>query len=226
MPQGRASTRPNPQKLNPEYLSELHKRLLETFGAPRFSRDKSLTWNLIRGILSQNTNDRNRDIAFESLQRRFKTPDRIIGASEREIAETIRVAGLSELRAHRILNLLKTTTEEELQSLRLLTPEQAMNFLTDIYGIGTKTAAVFLLFNFGFPLFPVDTHIRRILKRLGIFPSGGALPLMQELVAKNLTSGLHLSLHINMIRLGRTYCTAKKPKCEICPVSQLCDKNI
>ncbi len=226
MRRGAESTKGNPRKLDKIFFQRLNQYLKDAFGLPHSHKEKSLLWSLIKGILSQNTSDKNRDLAFSRLQRRVSNAEEIASIPVDKLASIIRPAGLSMVRAARIKKMIENITEEEIRELGKLEPDEAMERLISIDGIGVKTAAVFLLFNFGFPLFPVDTHIRRILVRMGIFARGTSTKIMQDVMSKYLPCDLHFPIHINLINLGRNFCKSGKPMCNICPIEILCERNI
>ncbi len=206
-----------------EKMGEL---LAGLFGTPQKPCDDP-TSALVRGILSQNTNDINRDRAFESLRERFGDWWKILDADDNEIISAIRVAGMAKQRTKRIKGLLKWLSERnhneiDASFLLKLPADEAMSLLTSVDGIGPKTAAVFLLFCGGKPLFPVDTHIKRIMIRLGVFPPKTPAEKMIKILSDIVPRNLLYTLHLNLIQLGRTICTARKAYCKKCPISQYC----
>lgn len=226
MRKAKAPTKGNPKKLNPEFLIKLNERLINSFGKRSVTKEKGLLWSLIKGLLSQNTSDKNRDIAFENLQKNVGSVEELSKLELSQIASLIRPAGLSSIRASRIKKLLLTVKEDDLKALKDAPLADALSYLTSIDGVGAKTAAVFLLFNFGMPVFPVDTHIKRVLRRIGMFPYENDAAKMQKELSNYVPQGIHLDLHLNIIELGRKYCKANSPKCGICPIEDLCEKVI
>jgi endonuclease-3 len=179
---------------------------------------------LVLAILSQNTNDRNRDRAFGRLRERFGSWEEVALASPSEVEEAIRPAGLSKVKSERIINCLRTLKggDGTLDSLKGMSLEEAEGFLTSIPGIGLKTARCVLLFQLGLPAFPVDTHIMRVSKRLGWIPEKASARKAHEILQNSIPHDLVLDLHINMIRLGRTLCRPRNPRCGQCPLLEEC----
>ena len=194
--------------------------LEKTYGIPRRERRGDPLDVLIQTILSQNTNDRNRDLAYDRLKARFPFWKDILRAKTGEIARAIRPGGLANQKAKRIRDLLQWIKDRDggfgLLSLRKMGSEEIQETFGTLKGIGPKTLACLLLFGLGREAFPVDTHILRIGKRLGFIPerldAEKAHPWMVPLVPK----GKSLSLHLNLIQFGRSICRAKNPKCEFC----------
>jgi len=179
---------------------------------------------LINTILSQNTSDRNRDLAYEALLARYdRDYDAIAHAPLDELAETIRPAGLHRQKAARIQQILKEIKAErgayDLSHLKALSREEALRELLKFDGVGKKTAGIVLTFSLGKPYFPVDTHIARITRRLGLVkPNEDPHDVMNALVPEE----LKYQLHLHLIRHGRETCTARRPRCGICPLRDLC----
>jgi len=181
---------------------------------------------LILTILSQNTNDRNRDRAFESLKRDFPTWEQVLRSEPWELQDSIRVGGLSRVKAariHRILNILKEKFgEPTIQPLRSLQRKEIEDFLRTLPGIGAKTIACVLLFEFSIPVFPVDTHVSRVCQRIGFVPEGTGEPSIQVVMEKLIHPSRYLGAHLNMISHGRNICKARKPLCGQCTVRHCC----
>lgn len=178
---------------------------------------------LIRTVLSQNTSDRNRDLAYSSLKKRFPSWEEILEAPEEAVAEAIRPSGLHFQRARRIKEVLSRIKSERgelsLSFLEELPVEEAEKWLLSLPGVGKKTAYVVLLFAFQRPVFPVDTHIRRIATRLGLIDPKDE---PHEALAPLIPKGRELELHLHLIRLGREICRARNPLCSTCPLLDLC----
>ena len=213
-------------KHNSEYYNCLDEKLRRFFGAPK-KYCECPTSALVRGVLSQNTTDRNRDKAFERLRNRFPDWHSVLDADDSEIVEAIRIAGMANQRAVRIKDLLRWLAKNnkgkiDARFILKFPPQEAMDKLTSINGIGMKTASVFLLFCGNMPFFPVDTHIKRIMIRLNIFPPNTSADKMIIALSKAIPAKLHYSLHLNLIELGRTICTARKILCEKCPIKRFC----
>ncbi len=182
---------------------------------------------LIRTILSQNTNDRNRDRAYEGLRRRFPRWADILEAPYGEIAEAIKEGGLNHQKAKRIKEILKWVKERwggwSLSPLCRLPREEALCQLLSLKGVGLKTAYCVLAFGCSEDLFPVDTHILRIMKRIGTLPPGISASKAHELLAPLIPQGKAVPLHLNLIRYGREVCRARAPLCGRCLFPQICD---
>lgn len=204
---------------------EVHQRLVRVFGTPRRTGHLDPVSELVSTILSQNTSDTNRDRAYNQLRERFPTWEAVRDADARQIREAIRPAGLSEVKAPRIKQALRRVTQEagrlSLDFLSDMSVEEAKAWLTSIKGVGPKTAAIVLLFSFGRPAFPVDTHILRVSRRLGLIgprvSREQAHPILEELVPQR----LYYPFHINVIQHGREICRPQ-PRCEVCPLRDLC----
>lgn len=184
---------------------------------------------LIRTILSQNTSDKNSHRAFANLKARFPSWDLLLNAPEEEIKAEIRCGGLSRIKARRIKEVLRTIKEDRgslsLDFLGELPLKEARDYLLSLPGVGDKTASCVLLFSFAKPVFPVDTHIQRISERLGLWGDRLTPKRIEEIVEAALPSERFLSLHLNLIRLGREICHAHNPLCPNCPLKELCRYN-
>lgn len=210
-----------------EKVREIHHRLLAQYGEKGNPGNRDLIALLISTILSQNTNDALRDRALERLKARFSSWEEVRDAPLAEVEEAIKVAGLARQKAHRIQRALRRITEErgtlDLSFLRHMEPEEAKRWLMSIEGIGHKTAAIILLFGLGMPAFPVDTHIFRVSKRLGLIPERATREKAHEILENLIPPGYYYSFHLNMIEHGRKVCAARKPKCRECILNDLCD---
>lgn len=204
----------------------IHQRLLEHFGYPEWRNPLPPLDELVSTILSQNTNDVNRDRAFESLRRRFPTWEAVRDAPENEVIEAVRLAGLANQKGPRIQAALRSITEQvgrlDLEFLRGKEAEQARQWLLQFKGVGPKTAAIVLQFSLGKPAFPVDTHIYRVSGRLGLRPAKMSVEQAHEHLAALLPPETYYPAHLNLIQLGRRVCHARKPQCPSCPLNDLC----
>ena len=214
-------------KKDAKYFEKLDALLCAKFGVPEVKCGDP-TDALVRGILSQNTNDRNRDRAFSKLKNTFDDWEAVLSAADENVIDAIRVSGMAAQRTARIKTLLQWLKSQnsgkiDAQFLLEMSPDRAMEMLTSLSGIGIKTAAVFLLFCGGAPFFPVDTHIKRIMSRLGVFPQKTSAEKMIPILSEIIPDELHYSLHLNLLELGRNICTARKAMCEVCPAKKLCD---
>ncbi len=209
-----------------EKTLKVHQRLLEVYGEPEHHHMDAVS-EMVNTILSQNTNDRLRDIAFNRLREKFPTWEDVRDAPVEEIEDAIRIAGLGGQKSVRIKGALQRLTEERgsisLEFLRKMPVEDAREWLISFNGIGPKTAAIILLFSLDMPAFPVDTHVHRISKRLGLIGPKVNREKAQGILEKLVPSELYYTFHLNLIRHGREICSARKPKCEICVLRDLCD---
>jgi len=181
---------------------------------------------LVATVLSQNTSDANSDAAYERLRQRFPDWDAVRRAPVRRIARAIRRAGLSNIKAPRIKAILSQIHRQHgrlsLEFLREWPTPRAVEYLSGFSGVGPKTVACVLLFACRKPVLPVDTHVHRVSRRLGLIgPRTGAERAHQEL-ARLVPARRVLEFHIQLIRHGRTRCTARRPQCEDCPLLDLC----
>jgi len=206
-----------------EKMAEVDRLLRQFFGEPPRPRDLDPLGLLIRTILSQNTSDRNRDLAYENLRARFPAWEDLLKAEEEEVAEAIRPAGLYRERAKTIRAVLERIKRERgdfaLDFLKELPPKDAEGWLLSLPGVGKKTAYVALLFGFGLEKFPVDTHIRRVTQRLDFWDGKGD---PHEALAGLIPKGRAYALHLNLIALGRAVCRPRNPRCTTCPLLRLC----
>ncbi|MGE5248026.1 MAG: endonuclease III domain-containing protein [Verrucomicrobiota bacterium] len=211
-------------------LREVSRRLERRFGAPDLcGHELSPVLNLVLTVLSQNTNDANRDRAFASLRKRYPTIPRLAAARPAELEEAIRVGGLARTKAAAILSALSRLKEERgdytLDFLRSVPLAEARAYLTSFAGVGVKTANILLLFSLGHPAFPVDTHILRVTKRLGLVPASATLSDAALRLEPHVPEGAHVPLHLNLIRLGREVCKPRNPMCPSCPLLPLCPEG-
>ena len=181
---------------------------------------------LVSTILSQNTNDINRDLAYNSLLEKFPTWENVRDAQETQIISAIKIAGLANQKGPAIQNALRVITEErgkiELDFLGTKTSQAAVEWLTKLKGVGPKTAAIVLLFSLDLPAFPVDTHVHRVTGRLGIRPEKMTADKAHNFLAEQFPVESYYPVHLNLIRLGREICKARKPLCPQCPLNSIC----
>lgn len=207
-------------------VQRAHDLLLNEYGDhPWQPRDPIAT--LVSTILSQNTNDVNRDVAFERLRERFPTWEAVRDAPEETLVEAIRPAGLGPTKAPRIQEALRRITEEGgeigLDFLREAPLDEARKWLLSIPGVGPKTAAIVLCFAFGEPAFPVDTHVHRVTRRLGLIPQSASREKAHALLEELVPADICYPFHLNLIEHGRAVCRARKPACGRCVLREECD---
>ena len=214
--------------MNPrERALEVHRRLIEKYGDPAWRNPLPVLDELISTILSQNTNDSNRDRAFTQLIKRFETWEKVRDADVGEVIEAIRSAGLANQKGPRIQKILRQITAErgslDLSFLNDLSDQEAWDWLIQYNGVGPKTASIVLLFSLGKAAVPVDTHIQRVTGRIGLRPDKMSNEKAHDYLAKLFPPETYQSAHLNIIRLGREVCHSRKPACEVCVLQSLCD---
>jgi endonuclease-3 len=209
-----------------ELAITVHESLLNTYGEPTWRNPLPPVDELISTILSQNTNDINRDRAFAALKQRYPTWEAVRDADTQEIIDAIRPAGLANRKGPRIKNILNEIENQrgslDLDFLGEMTVDEAREWLLQFNGVGPKTAAIVLLFSLDKQAFPVDTHIYRVTGRLGIRPQKMNPDSAHQHLASLFPSETYYSAHLNIIRLGREICKARKPDCPKCPLQDLC----
>jgi endonuclease-3 len=231
-------------------------RLREVYGIPRMAPHGRPLDELILTVLSQSTNDRNRDVAFLRLRERFAEPARpidyaaVLAAPVAEIEEAIRPGGISKIKSARIQAILAaiagSAREREADSARTVDGEriagdshdlgdplslewmrgapveQSRAYLCALPGVGRKTAACVLLFSYGLPDIPVDTHVSRVGTRLGLFRPGAPFEQLHEEMLALTPVGHELEFHVNLLRHGRRTCHARTPACGECALARMC----
>lgn len=206
---------------------EIRARLLEFYGQPEWRNPLLPLDELVSTILSQNTNDTNRDRAFIALKDKFPGWEAVRDADPDEVIETIRIAGLANQKGPRIQAVLKEISELtgslDIGFLAEKKAEEARQWLLQFKGVGPKTAAIVMEFSLGLPAFPVDTHVYRVTGRLGLRPDSMSVEQAHEYLEKQFSPETYYDAHLNIIRLGREVCAARKPKCPGCPLTDLCD---
>lgn len=196
------------------------------FGKPAWQGPRDPLDSLIKTILSQNTNDRNRDRAYESLRERYPTWEKVLRAKTEEIAEAIKVGGLANQKSARIKAILAWLKKEygrlALDPICSMDFDQALATYGHLKGIGVKTLAVVLMFACGQDVFPVDTHVHRICGRLGLVPAKATADKTFYMMRDQIPRGKAYFLHMNMLALGRQICHPGNPRCDACPVFKYC----
>ena len=205
----------------------IHEKLVEVFGEPIWRTPLPAIDELVSTILSQNTNDVNRDRGFHALRAKFPTWEEVRDADPEEVIEAIRPAGLANQKGPRIQQVLRSITGERgslnLDFLADLPLEEARAWLTKFNGVGPKTAAIVLCFSLNMPAFPVDTHIYRVSGRTGLRPEKMTVEQAHPHLESIFPPETYYAAHLNLIRLGREVCGARKPNCPQCPIRGLCD---
>jgi len=180
---------------------------------------------LVFTILTQNTSDRNAEKAFERLISQF-TMEQLLEIEVSQIQPLIAEAGLSNIKAPRIKNALTTIVDRrgtlDLWFLQSMSPQEAKDWLKSIDGVGPKTAAVVLCLSLGIPALPVDTHVHRVTKRIGLIESGVSAEKAHDQLEALVAPQDMLEFHMQIIRHGRTICRSRAPQCQNCPLIQNC----
>ena len=197
-------------------------RLREMYGVPVNEPHRQPIAELIKTVLSQHTNDRNRDRAFAALRERFPTWEQVCDAPVGEIEEAIRPGGLGKQKAPRIQAILGQLGEDlDLDWTETAPREESLDFLLALPGVGRKTAACVLIFTWGIPEIPVDVHVHRVGGRLGLFPAKASFERAHDEMLAVVEPADAYELHMNLIRHGRTLCRPK-PRCEECELRRMC----
>lgn len=214
--------------MNPrECAQEVHRRLLKQYGEPTWRKPLPILDELVSTILSQNTNDTNRDRAFYRLKQRFATWEEVRDADPADVIAVIRSAGLANQKGPRIQNILRQITAErgslDVDFLKDLPSQEAWDWLKKYKGVGPKTASIVLLFSLGKAAFPVDTHIYRVTGRIGLRPEKMSNEKAHAFLAEVFPPESYPAVHLNLIRLGREVCHPRLPECQVCVLQSLCD---
>lgn len=204
--------------------------LLQGHYGPRANQPEgSAVGHLVGTILSQNTSNQNSSAGYRQLWRRFRSWKAVANAPAEEIERCIRVSGLSRIKAPRIKAILQRIRESSeggkglsLEFLRDWPAEKAYEYLLGFAGIGPKTAACTLLFAFDKPVFPVDTHIHRIVIRLGLLEEGISATAAQHMLTEWIAPADRYALHVLLVEHGRKICRARSPQCGLCPLLRVC----
>ncbi|MBD3348034.1 MAG: endonuclease III [Candidatus Eisenbacteria bacterium] len=207
-------------------LARIAELLEDEYGAPKRRASRDLIGSLVSTVLSQNTRDANSGRAYSQLRVRFPTWGDVADARPRSIESAIRSGGLARTKAGRIRTILRSIEREEgsldLSFLRELPTEEVLDYLRGFEGVGAKTAACVALFGLGRDVMPVDTHVHRVVGRLGVIGPGRGPEATFAALRDVVPRGKSLSLHVNLIRLGRTVCRPRRPGCGECPLRRLC----
>jgi endonuclease III len=222
-------------------VAAIRDRLRAYYGRPRNEPHRAPLDELVLTVLSQNTNDRNRDIAYARLRERFHGWGEVAAAPATEIEEAIRPGGISKVKSKRILQILEAVERHETRSRRPpdrrpadrrpvhaldwledASREEALRFLEGLPGVGRKTAACVLLFSYDRPELPVDTHVYRVASRLELIPARASFERAHEELREITDPNDAYELHVNMLRHGRRLCRPRAPLCAECPLLGLC----
>jgi endonuclease III len=202
---------------SPARVRRIRDRLRELYGRPTAPPHGHGLDELVLTVLSQSTNDRNRDVAFLRLRNRFPSWEEVRDAPNEEVEAAIRPGGISKVKSRRIQEILRALPEP-LDGPHLR--DQA--FLTSLPGVGRKTAACVRLFAYGERDVPVDTHVSRVGTRLALFREGAPFAELHDTMLELTPPGQELELHVNMLRHGRRTCHARRPDCGACALLRMC----
>jgi len=210
-------------------IDEIIDKLANEYGKRVWRRHRDSVSELILTILSQHTSDTNSRRAFSKLVSDFKEWDKVTNADPNEIAQSIWTAGLARVKAPRIKAILQMILKHRgtlnLSFLEELPINEAKLWLEQLPGVGPKTASCVLLFSLGLPVLPVDTHIHRVAKRLGLIDAKTSAEKAHQVLEPLIPQQQIYSFHINMIEHGRRVCQAQNPKCEICVFTTACPSS-
>lgn len=216
------------------HLAKIYDLLIATYGEPTNDPDYDPVGGLVGTILSQHTSDINSGRAYEQLVATYPTWEAVRDAPTHLVSEAIRSGGLANIKAHRIQDVLHTLTEMQaargdtrplahaLDFLAEIPPEEGWRVLRALPGVGPKTAACVLMFNMNLPVMPVDTHVHRVSKRLGLIGPNVSAEQAHNIFDEMLPPDWVYPLHVNLIRHGRRICHAQRPACRACPLFSEC----
>jgi endonuclease-3 len=213
-------------------LRAIRDRLRKEYGRPRLREHHAPVDELVLTVLSQNTNDRNRDIAYARLRERFASWEEVRRAPLSEVEDAIRPGGLAPTKAVRIARILDGIADDgapvgndTLAWLADAPLQEARDYLSALPGVGRKTAACVLLFSYGRDEVPVDTHVFRVGTRLGLFRPGASFDEAHDEMLRLCPPGDAYEVHMLLIRHGRRTCTARSPRCAECPLRRMCPEG-
>ncbi|MGA2471019.1 MAG: DNA lyase [Solirubrobacteraceae bacterium] len=206
-------------------MRRVRARLRELYGIPSAAPHGRPLDELILTVLSQSTNDRNRDVAFRALRERFEGWEAVRDAPLEAVEEAIRPGGISKVKSRRIQEILRAIGDPLSLDWMASAPVQASrDALCELPGVGRKTAACVLLFSFGLREVPVDTHVSRVATRLGLLRPGAPFEEQHDAMLAFTPPGAELELHLNLLRHGRRTCHARNPECSACALSRMCPR--
>jgi endonuclease-3 len=206
----------------PRRLRTILERLREAYGRPVPRVHGAPVDELILTVLSHNTNDRNRDVAYARLRERFASWAEVRDAPVADVEDAIRPGGLAPTKAVRIREILRALGDDDLSWTEHAPLEEARDYLCELPGVGRKTAACVLLFSYGRPDVPVDTHVYRVGARLGLWRPNAPLDEAHDEMLRLARGSDPYEAHVALIRHGRRTCIARAPRCRECPLLSLC----
>jgi len=204
-------------------VARIRERLAEVFGVPVAEPHGDAMAELVLTVLSQSTNDRNRDVAYLRLRERFDSWEAVRDAPLEEIEEAIRPGGISKVKSARIQAILCAIGDPlDLGWMRSAPVPASRDYLCALPGVGRKTAACVLLFSFGLRDVPVDTHVSRVATRLGLLRPKLSFERQHDAILDLTPPGAELEVHVNLLRHGRRTCHAQRPACAVCELRRMC----
>jgi endonuclease-3 len=213
-------------------VERIRQRLADAYGLPHLTPHRLPLDELILTVLSQSTNDRNRDVAYLRLRERMPDWETVRDAPNSEVEEAIRPGGISKVKSQRIQEILVALTENpragheadpfDLSWMEEAPLDEARDFLCALPGVARKTTACVLLFSYGIQDVPVDTHVGRVATRLGLLRPGANPEEMHDEMCELMPEGAALEFHVNLLRHGRRICDAQRPKCDQCVLNRMC----
>jgi endonuclease III len=204
-------------------VEAIRARLRAVYGVPTMPPHERPVEELILTVLSQSTNDRNRDVAWSQLRERFPDWAAVRDAPVEEVEAAIRPGGISKVKSVRIQAILRALPADfDLSWMRSAPVEESRAYLCALPGVGRKTAACVLLFSYGLRDMPVDTHVGRVASRLRLVRPGAPSDEQHDQLAAITPPGAELEMHVNLIRHGRRTCHARVPACRECALRRLC----
>jgi endonuclease-3 len=204
-------------------VARIRARLAEVYGVPVAEPHGDALAELVLTVLSQSTNDRNRDVAYLRLRERFPSWEAVRDAPLEEIEEAIRPGGISKVKSARIQAILRTIGDDlDLEWMRDAPVHESRRYLCSLPGVGRKTAACVLLFAYGLRDVPVDTHVSRVGTRLGLLRPKAPFEELHDQMLDLTPPGAELELHVNLLRHGRRTCHSQRPQCGACALARMC----
>jgi len=197
-------------------------RLRAAYGRPELEPHRAPVDELVLTVLSQNTNDRNRDVAYGRLRERFPDWAAVRDAPQEEVEEAIRPGGLAPTKSKVIQNILRALDGDDLTWLETAPVEEGRDYLCSLPGVGRKTAACVLLFSYGLRAVPVDTHVSRVGMRLHLLEPGAPFDRLHDQMLAITPPGAELEFHVNLLRHGRRTCHSQRPACRVCALRRMC----
>jgi endonuclease-3 len=207
--------------------TDIDRILTKVYGRKNAELEDDPLDTLVGTILSQNTTDKNSHRAFQALKKAYPSWGSLMGEDTGNVAKVIRSGGLAGIKAARILGALEFINKERgvlnIDFLKDMGPQDAEAWLAQMKGVGPKTRSIVLLFSLGMPAFPVDTHIHRVTKRIGLIGPRVSREQAQTDLAALVPRSEFYNFHINLIDHGRAVCQARKPRCPMCQISRYCE---